>query len=145
MSSHYSEDWLKEHMARKAARLEADLDRAAKPVRPVLAAPPIKDRMNKTERRYAVEVLEPMKRAGEILDYGFERVRLRLADNTWYWPDFDIVERDYTMAVHEVKGGFIREDSWIKLKVAADRYRHVAFVKAQFKKGKWDIQFVGRK
>lgn len=136
--SGFTQEWLDDHLAKKAARLGAIA------VKPEVVAPPPKVRMNKTEQRYADEILEPMLRAGQIKSYGFERVRLRLADSTFYWPDFDVVLDDNTVCIHEVKGGFIREDSWVKLKVAAELYPHMLFVRAQYDKKQWELKIIGR-
>ena len=46
--------------------------------------------MNKTESAYA-EYLEQQKRQGLILWYRFEGVKLRLADKTFYTPDFAVM------------------------------------------------------
>ena len=43
--------------------------------------------MNKTESAYC-QHLELRKRAGEIAWYRFEGIKLRLANNTFYTPDF---------------------------------------------------------
>ena len=139
----FDESWFQEEMRKKAARLEREL--AAVPVpEKIIAHPPPKQRMNKTEARYAQEMLEPAKRAGHILRYRFEATKLRLADNTWYSPDFIVTERDNTLSIHEVKGGFVREDAWIKLKVIAEMYPEYAGLKCQWVKGKWTISYVGR-
>lgn len=77
--------------------------------------------MNKTESAYAME-LELRKRAGEIYWYGFEAIKLRLADNTYYTPDFAIVKPfGMNLEFHEVKG-FWREDARVKIKVAAEMF-----------------------
>lgn len=84
-------------------------------------------RMNKTEAAYAA-VLELRRAAGEILDFEFESVKLRLADRTWYTPDFWIYVPDGCIEVHEVKGRW-QEDARVKIKVAAElfpRYRFIA-------------------
>ena len=44
-------------------------------------------RMNKTEAAYA-ELLAARAHVGEILEFKFESLKLRLADRTWYTPDF---------------------------------------------------------
>lgn len=74
--------------------------------------------MNKTEAAYAAQ-LELRKRAGEIADYRFEALTLQLADRTTLTVDFLVIKPDGLIELHETKGGFMREDSWIKLKVAA--------------------------
>lgn len=46
--------------------------------------------MNKTESAYS-QHLEMRKHAGEIAWYRFEGIKLRLADNTFYTPDFAVM------------------------------------------------------
>jgi len=79
--------------------------------------------------------LDIRKRAGEILDYRFEGVKLRLADYTFYTPDFFITYRDH-FEVMEVKG-FWRDDARVKIKVAAAMYPFFKFVAVQWKKRQW--------
>lgn len=97
--------------------------------------------MNKTEEAYAV-TLEQLKHAGEVLWYRFEGLKLRLADNTFYSPDFAVMGADGVMECHEVKG-FWRDDARAKIKIAADQYpfRFLA-VKKRTKKegGGWDVE-----
>lgn len=94
--------------------------------------------MNKTEQAYAA-TLDNCKSAGMLAWFKFEGVKLRLADNTFYTPDFAVMRTDGTMEMHEVKG-FWTDDARVKIKVAADMYpfKFVA-IKAQSKKagGGW--------
>lgn len=76
--------------------------------------------MNKTEAAYAKH-LEAKKQAGQILWWRFEGIKLRLADNTFYTPDFDVLAADGVLEVHECKG-FMMEDANVKIKVAAALY-----------------------
>lgn len=76
--------------------------------------------MNNTEMKYA-SVLEGLKRHGSILWYKFEGIKLRLADNTFYTPDFVVMRDDHVLECHEVKG-FWMDDARVKIKVAADIY-----------------------
>lgn len=78
---------------------------------------PIK--MNKTEARYAGQ-LELLKRSGQIVDYRFEKLNFKLANRTYYKPDFFIVFKDH-FEIHEVKG-FLRDDANVKFKVAAEMF-----------------------
>ena len=89
--------------------------------------------MNKSEASYALH-LERMKNAGRILWYRFEALKLRLADNTFYTPDFAVLAADMVMECHEVKG-FWQDDARAKIKIAAEMYpfRFKAF-KAEAKK-----------
>jgi hypothetical protein len=58
---------------------------------------------------------------GDILWYRFEGLKLRLADNTFYTPDFAVMAADGVMECHEVKG-FWRDDARAKIKIAAEQY-----------------------
>ncbi|PCL21311.1 DUF1064 domain-containing protein [Snodgrassella alvi] len=97
---------------------------------------------NKTEQAYELEVLKPAMQDGSISWYRFEGVKLRLADNTFYTPDYCVMRSDGTMEMHEVKG-FWQDDARVKIKVAADMYplKFIA-VKRQAKKngGGWSIE-----
>jgi hypothetical protein len=97
--------------------------------------------MNQTEQRYA-QHLEQRKQAGEIAWYGFEAWKFRLADNTFYTPDFAVMLADGHLECHEVKGHW-QDDARVKIKVAA--YQHpVRFiaVTAKTKKagGGWQVE-----
>lgn len=91
--------------------------------------------MNKTEARYAAH-LALLQHAGEVLWWRFEGIKLRLADNTFYTPDFAVLASDAVMEIHEVKG-FWEDDARVKIKVAADQYpfRFKAFKAEQIKRG----------
>lgn len=90
--------------------------------------------MNKLEAAYAAR-LESLKLAGEISDYRFECVKLRLADRTFYTPDFMVLRADGTFEMHEVKG-FWEDDARVKIKVAAELYPF-KFIAARKQKGAW--------
>ena len=97
--------------------------------------------MNKTEAAYAAH-LELRRHVGEVIWFRFEAVKLRLADLTFYTPDFFVMLPDGTLEVHEVKG-YWEDDARVKIKVAAEQFpfRFVA-VKAVAKKdgGGWKIE-----
>lgn len=90
--------------------------------------------MNKTESEYA-QHLEWRKRAGEIVWYRFESMKFRLADNTFYTPDFCVMRSDGVLEMHEVKGYWL-DDARVKIKVAAEQYP-IVFVAVR-KKAKKD-------
>ena len=94
--------------------------------------------MNKTEERYAQHVLDPLLMTKEILAWRFEPVTFRLADRTRYTPDFLVVYPD-RFELHEIKGGFIREDAMVKYKVAKSMYPWFVWKLCQWKKGEWII------
>lgn len=76
--------------------------------------------MNGTERAYAAH-LEALRAGGAILWFKFEGLKLRLADNTFYTPDFAVLCADSALEMHEVKG-FWQDDARAKIKIAADLY-----------------------
>jgi len=76
--------------------------------------------MNKTESSYN-QLLEQRKAAGEVSWFKFEGLKFRLADNTFYTPDFAVMLADGQLQAHEVKG-FWEDDARAKIKIAADMY-----------------------
>ncbi|NHT75906.1 DUF1064 domain-containing protein [Rhizobiaceae bacterium CRRU44] len=96
---------------------------------------------NKTEAAYEL-MLEDMRHAGDVLWYRFEGVKLRLADNTFYTPDFAVMLSSGQLEMHEVKG-FWQDDARVKIKVAADLYpfRFIAAMPLRKKDGGgWKIE-----
>jgi hypothetical protein len=79
-----------------------------------------KGTMNKTEAEYAAR-LEALKHAGDVLWYLFESWKFPLAPDTTLTPDF-VVATPTGIEIHEIKGGHVWEDSWIKFKIAAQMY-----------------------
>lgn len=77
--------------------------------------------MNKTEAAYDAH-LEERQRRGEIVWRKFEGLKFRLADNTFYSPDFAVMCADGVLEMHEVKGGPWQDDARAKIKIAAELY-----------------------
>ncbi len=101
--------------------------------------------MNKSEAAYDAH-LEAEQRAGRVLWRRFEGIKLRLADNTFYTPDFAVLAADGVLECHEVKGYWGDEDR-TKIKVAADLYplRFVAVrVRPKKEGGGWQREQFGR-
>ncbi len=97
--------------------------------------------MNKTEAAYD-DHLKALLNIGTIVWYKFEALKFRLADNTFYTPDFAVMGLGGIMEIHEVKG-FWQDDARVKIKVAAEMYpfKFIA-VKAKPKKdgGGWGYE-----
>jgi hypothetical protein len=93
--------------------------------------------MNRTEAAYAMQ-LEALKQAGEVRDYLYEAVTLKLANDTRYTPDFFVVYPD-RFECHEVKG-FWRDDARVKIKVAAQRFPWMRFLAIQWVNKEWKIE-----
>lgn len=116
------------------------------------------DGMTGLERAYG-KLLEDRKRGGEIVDYGFQVMKLLLirgvtkseeaegVKSSWYEPDFTVYENDGTISQHETKGYLdMASDGWLKFKNAASLYPF-AFYFAQRTskaKGTWNIKRYGR-
>ena len=85
--------------------------------------------MNKTEQAYSLH-LEAQRQAGDVLWWAFECLKLRLADATFYSPDFIVMLSDGSIEAHEVKGHW-QDDARVKIKVAAETFpfRFKAFKK----------------
>lgn len=96
---------------------------------------------NKTEAAYE-SMLETLRMVGDIVWYKFEGLKLRLADNTFYTPDFAVMRANGLMECHEVKG-FWQDDARAKIKIAAELYpfRFIAArPKAKKDGGGWDVE-----
>lgn len=75
---------------------------------------------NKTEQAYE-NLLTARVHVGDVAWFKFEGVKLRLADNTFYTPDFAVMLANGQMEMHEVKG-FWQDDARAKIKIAAEMY-----------------------
>jgi len=126
-----------EHVQRqireKDARSRKTVNRALQAVK--VKAAPHDDRMNKTERNYA-GYLEKLKLNGDIIDWAHEPFNLRLADRTFYKPDFIVITSDRTIEIHEVKGHW-QDDALVKIKVAAENHPWFTFRAVFHEKGFW--------
>jgi len=102
------------------------------------ARPPTEeDRLNKTERQF-LRILQTR---------GFKMIRiqaitLKLAWDCRYTPDFYTLSHDGQMTFWEVKGGYIREDASIKLKMAANKFTEYKFILAQKNEHRWREEVV---
>lgn len=108
--------------------------------------------MNGLERAYG-ERLALLKAGGEIHDFKFEAVKLRLADTTFYTADWAVWNNECVLELHECKAmtgsGDVLMDpvSNVKIKVAAEQYPQFTFkvaARATKKNGwGWTIKEVG--
>lgn len=97
------------------------------------------EKMNSLERRYA-EHLVSLEATGEIRRWDFQPVKLRLADRTFYTPDFRVIANDRTEQYHETKG-FWRDDARAKIKMANEQHPYV-FVAVQWKAKQWVFEVI---
>lgn len=101
--------------------------------------------MNKTETAYDAH-LAALQHAGQIKWRKFEGLKLRLADNTFYTPDFAVMAADGVIECHEVKGAraIFQDDAKVKVKVASEMYPFrflVVYPVSRAKGGGWDIDW----
>ena len=96
------------------------------------------ERMNATEYRYS-RILEKMKLASRIISWQFEPLTFRLGHRCNYTPDF-LVVTPQEIQIHEVKGGYIREDGLIKWKLAAERHPEFRFYLCRYRKGEGSVE-----
>ena len=102
-------------------------------IAPVMRQP---QRMNKTEAAFAM-TLDILKLGGGILDYWYESLKFRLADRTWYTPDFLVIWADGRIEVVEVKG-FLRDDAAVKFKACRDKYPWLEWRMMRRRKTEWE-------
>lgn len=99
-----------------------------------------KGKMNGTETAYA-QRLEALKHDGTIIDWKFHVLRVRLADNTYYEPDFIVMTAERELQIHECKGSFTTDKGQIKVKLCAEVLPWFRVFKCSKQKdGSWVIQ-----
>lgn len=90
---------------------------------------------NKVEADYEAH-LDLLHRSGEIDGFRFEGIKLKLADNTHFTPDFIVYAADGVVELHDTKGTtkkkradgskvsgpWIEEDAKLKLKIVAEQF-----------------------
>lgn len=79
-----------------------------------------KDRMNKLEAAYGA-YLDVLKHSGEVLWWRFQPLKLRLADGSYFTPDFGVLTSSCLFEFHETKG-FWREAARVRIKIAAELF-----------------------
>lgn len=130
--------------ARGHVRIKGDL---VAPSAPGVKAPAAKQiirqsskRPNKTETRFELDYLKPMRHTGEIGHYRFEAHTLKLANGLRYTPDWSAVNAAGKLVFWEVKGARIEEDAIVKFKTAPSSFPEHEFYLCQWKDGEWTIQ-----
>lgn len=139
-----SEEWLLDYQQRTkgatATPLTAPVTREEKaacvaPLPVAKGEAPAPKFKSKTEAEYH-RMLELRQKAGEIVWFRHEGINLKLGQDAHYRPDFFVMAPDGTMSVIEVKGGYVRPDSLVKLRVAAAQFPF-RFLMAQKTKEGW--------
>ncbi|WP_009522309.1 hypothetical protein [Imbroritus primus] len=120
--------WTPEQLATHESRAKEQRAREATKRFQALGRLP-KGRMNKTEQAYSLQ-LERRKQAGEILEWKFHPMNVRLADRTFYEVDFLVLHGDMRLEIHETKGGFTTDKGQMKIKLCAEAMPYFRFFKA---------------
>lgn len=101
--------------------------------------PKTKTGMNGLETWYA-EILEAERLQGKILYWAYEPIKLRLADRTYYTPDFLRMNLDGEVQFIETKA-FWEDDARVKIKVAAQTHPFRFFaLTCKCRRKQWSIE-----
>ncbi|HEX7531459.1 MAG TPA: hypothetical protein VF333_09965, partial [Pyrinomonadaceae bacterium] len=114
-------------------------DTMLSPASPVVAQKKIRGsrQPNKTEAEFG-RILKARKRAGEFDSVTFEAVKLRIAGNCYYTPDWMTWDYEWAAIIfYEVKGSHIWDDSKVKFKAAKELHPWASFEMWQKKAGNW--------
>lgn len=90
--------------------------------------------MNRTEKAYADKLAMDQ----SVAWFKFEGIKFRLADKTFYSPDFAVMLNSGEMQIHEVKG-FWTDDARAKIKIAAELYPF-KFIAVKYKNKNWIVE-----
>jgi hypothetical protein len=77
---------------------------------------------NGTEQEYENLHLRARQAAGEVAEWWYEGITLKLGAELRYTPDYLVLLANGELEVVEVKGSFVRDDARAKLIAAAERY-----------------------
>jgi hypothetical protein len=153
MRAHWDEAWLLQQITKPGYRLvdqpgapsQAIPVPCLTPIPPPAPTVPPSPYRSQTEARYAA-LLQTRQAGGEIAQWWFEGLKLRLAHNTFYTADFLVQVRESPLLqLHEVKGGFWRDDARVKIKVAAQQYPCFVFLAVQYINGTWKYETFSHK
>ena len=95
---------------------------------------------SKAEARYA-ELLERQRRAGQIEDWRYEAITLRLADGVRYTPDFWVRLNGGRQRLVEIKG-HLREAARVRLLIAVEMYPDFGWLLVWSKKGGFEPELL---
>jgi hypothetical protein len=103
--------------------------------------------MNRVEQECSMLLLAKQQ-TGKVLWFAYEAIKLRLSDNQYYTPDFDVLLDSGIIELWEVKTTWkdgrvgMREDAWEKLKMAAEQHPFVFRLVVKRLDGGWDEKII---
>lgn len=145
-NANWTQEMVDAHNARvsKGGKLRPiNLEKAVANTAKIMKPMSPEDLLNKTEKQFLSMLRDQFKTTTHKI--GIQDITFRLAARCTYTPDFS-VQSFTTGAVifYEVKGGFQREDGWIKLKMAAATFTVFKFYRAQLKKKIWKYTLINQ-
>lgn len=145
----WTPEQLEAHQARRASLEAIKLPQAptVESLTTVIAkGTPRASKMNKLEVAYA-QHLDALRHAGKVLWWKYEAVGLRLADKTFYHPDFMVLTAEGVLEIVEIKGRkgdsyYCMDDAKVKIKVAASQFPLRFFIVWPARTGGWNSEAV---
>ncbi len=137
--------WLDNYVANGGKVASGHQAKAPKPPPGItgIGQPPTPRGMNKTEARYAAEILEPAYRAEEILFYKFEGIRIKIGQHKrqakYYKPDFVVMRADRVIEIHETKGEHITRAGQDNFSAAVEAMPIYVYKMIQYANGTWQL------
>jgi hypothetical protein len=95
--------------------------------------------MNRLESAYC-QHLALRQKAGEVIWFAYEPIKLRLAEKTFLTIDFFLMLGTGEIEAHEVKGSHLEDDAAVKLKVAAELYPFRFVLVRSAAGGGWELK-----
>lgn len=95
--------------------------------------------LNKTERAFAA-YLQERQAAGAILWWKAHPFNVRLAESTFYRPDFLVLNAAMELVIYEVKGSYTSDKGQMKIKLCVEALPVFKMVKASRKNGIWNFE-----
>lgn len=95
--------------------------------------------LNNTEKSFAA-YLQERQSAGAILWWKAHPFNVRLAEKTFYRPDFLCLMADMSLVIFEVKGSYTSEKGRMKVKLCAEALPVFKIIKASRKNGAWQFE-----
>jgi len=134
----WQEDIYNDHLRKTGQTLRQRVSDAAKVLKQSTKGP------NKTETRFENDYIRDWQISGQLENYGFETITLKIANGCRYTPDWVVKFSDPTRPItfYEIKArNMIWDDAKVKLKVAADKYPYFHFYLCAWDaKSGWAIQ-----
>lgn len=93
---------------------------------------------NRLEAAYG-QHLALRQKAGDVVWFAYEGIKLRLADKTFLTVDYFLMLASGDLEAHEVKGSHLEDDAAVKLKVAAAMFPF-RFVLVRAAGAGWDLK-----